>query len=108
LASGLLTGKYLDGVPEDSRATLPGYGWLANRLTDQSAQDKVRRLVPIAQDLDCSLAQLALAWCTKNPQVSTVITGASKASQVAENFGALSVISSLTPEVMERIAAAIK
>jgi len=108
LASGLLTGKYLDGVPEDSRATLPGYGWLAQRLTDQAAQEKVRRLVPIAKDLDCSLAQLALAWCTKNPRVSTVITGASKAAQVAENFGALAVIPRLTPEVMDRVAAAIR
>lgn len=108
LASGLLTGKYRDGVPEDSRAALAGYGWLAQRLTDPSAQDKVRRLVPIADELDCSLAQLALAWCTKNPNVSTVITGASKASQVTENFGALDVIGRLTPEVMNRIAEAVK
>lgn len=108
LASGLLTGKYRDGVPEDSRAALAGYGWLAQRLTDPSAQDKVRRLVPIADDLECSLAQLALAWCTKNPNVSTVITGASKASQVTENFGALDVIGRLTPEVMNRIAEAVK
>jgi aryl-alcohol dehydrogenase-like predicted oxidoreductase len=68
----------------------------------------VRRLVPIADELECSLAQLALAWCTKNPNVSTVITGASKASQVTENFGALDVIGRLTPEVMNRIAEAVK
>ena len=103
LASGLLTGKYLDGVPADSRAALPGYGWLAGRLTDQASLDIVRALVPVADSLDCTLAQLALAWCTKNPQVSTVITGASRESQVHENFGALDVIPLLTDEVMARI-----
>lgn len=104
LASGLLTGKYVDGVPEDSRASLPGYAWLAKRLTDERSQHTVKALVPVARDLGCSLAQLALAWCTKNPNVSTVITGASRASQVEENFGALDVIELLTDEVMERIA----
>ena len=103
LASGLLTGKYLEGVPTDSRAALPGYGWLASRLTDQASLDVVRALVPIADSLGCTLAQLALAWCTKNPHVSTVITGASRESQVHENFGALDVIPLLTDEVMARI-----
>ncbi|MEY2996326.1 MAG: hypothetical protein RLZZ39_1151 [Actinomycetota bacterium] len=107
LASGLLTGKYLDGVPSDSRAALPGYGWLASRLTDQKSLDVVRALVPIADSLGCSLAQLALAWCTKNPHVSTVITGASRESQVHENFGALDVIPLLDDEVMARIDAVL-
>jgi voltage-dependent potassium channel beta subunit len=107
LASGLLTGKYLDGVPADSRAALPGYGWLASRLTDETSLGIVRDLKPIADDLGCSLAQLALAWCTKNPRVSTVITGASRVSQVHENFGALDVIPLLTDEVMARIDAVL-
>ena len=107
LASGLLTGKYLDGVPADSRAALPGYGWLASRLTDEKSLGIVRDLKPIADDLGCSLAQLALAWCTKNPHVSTVITGASRVSQVHENFGALDVIPLLTDEVLARIEAVL-
>jgi voltage-dependent potassium channel beta subunit len=108
LASGLLTGKYRDGIPPDSRGALPGYGWLAEEMTDAAAVAKVEQLRPIADELGCTLAQLALAWCTKNPNVSTVITGASKASQVVENFAALDVIPALTPEVLERIDAAVK
>jgi voltage-dependent potassium channel beta subunit len=107
LASGLLTGKYRDGIPDDSRGALPGYGWLAREITDPAALAKVEKLRPIADELGCSLAQLALAWCTKNPNVSTVITGASKSSQVVENFGALDVIPALTVDVLERIDAAI-
>ncbi len=108
LASGLLTGKYRDGIPPDSRGALPGYGWLAEEMTDPAAVAKVEQLRPIADELGCTLAQLGLAWCTKNPNVSTVITGASKASQVVENFAALDVIPALTPEVLERIDAAVK
>ncbi len=107
LASGLLTGKYANGIPEDSRGALPGHGWLAERLTDPVQVGKVERLRPIAAELDCSLAQLAIAWCAANPQVSTVITGASRASQVVENFEAVDVLGRLTPEVMERIEAVI-
>jgi len=107
LASGLLTGKYRDGVPDDSRGALPGYEWLADRLTDAESLAKVERLRPIAADLDCSMAQLAIAWCAANPRVSTVITGASRPSQVVENFAAIDVLPLLTAEVMERIAAAI-
>ena len=103
LASGLLTGKYRDGVPEDSRAALPGYGWLAKSITDPAKVAKVEQLRPIADELGCSLAQLALAWCAKNPNVSTVITGASKASQVVENFEAMALIPKITPEVLDRI-----
>jgi voltage-dependent potassium channel beta subunit len=103
LASGLLTGKYLNGVPEGSRATLPGYEWLRNTLTDEASNKKVAEVKKIADDLDVSLAQFSLAWCTKNPHVSTVITGASSADQVRENMKALDVIPLLTPEIMERV-----
>jgi voltage-dependent potassium channel beta subunit len=99
LASGLLTGKYRDGIPEDSRAALGGYEWLADRLTDDEAIAKVEKLRPIADRLGCTMAQLALAWCTKHPMVSSVITGASRASQVVENFETLDVIPLLTDEV---------
>jgi voltage-dependent potassium channel beta subunit len=108
LASGLLTGKYRDGVPGGSRGALPGYGWLAEQITDPAALAKVERLRPIADDLGCTLAQLALAWCTKNLNVSTVITGASRVGQVIENFAALDVIPALTPEVLARIDAAVE
>jgi voltage-dependent potassium channel beta subunit len=107
LASGLLTGKYRDGVPEDSRAAAPGYGWLADNITKPASVAKVERLRPIAEELGCTLAQLAIAWCTANPHVSTVITGASRASQVAENFAALEVIPMLTPEILAQIDAAV-
>ena len=103
LGSGLLTGKYANGIPEDSRGALPGHGWLAERLTDPVRIQKVEGLRPIAAELDCSLAQLAIAWCAANPHVSTVITGASRASQVVENFAAIDVLPRLTPEVMGRI-----
>ena len=108
LASGVLTGKYQDGVPADSRGALPGYEWLADRLVNDITRAKVARLLPIAERLGCRLAQLALAWCTKNPNVSTVITGASRAAQVTENFAALDVIPLLTPEVMDEIEVALK
>jgi voltage-dependent potassium channel beta subunit len=102
LASGLLTGKYNDGIPADSRASLEGYEWLQRGITPERIE-KVRQLQPVASELDCSLAQLALAWCLKNPNVSTVITGASRAAQVTENMKALDIAPKLTPEVMERI-----
>jgi voltage-dependent potassium channel beta subunit len=108
LASGLLTGKYQAGIPEDSRAALDGYDWLAPRLTDAKALGKVERLKPIAEELGCSLAQLSIAWCAANPHVSTVITGASRASQVVENFAAIDVLPLLTPDVLARIDDAVK
>jgi voltage-dependent potassium channel beta subunit len=107
LASGLLTGKYLDGIPEDSRAALGGYQWLAERVTAEQANERVRRLAPIAEDLGCTLAQLAIAWCARNPNVSTVITGASRVEQVRENMGALDVLPLLTDDVAARIDAAL-
>jgi voltage-dependent potassium channel beta subunit len=103
LASGLLSGKYVDGIPEGSRATLPGYEWLRDRLTDPDANAKVRALGGLAEELSCSLAQLALAWCVKNPHVSTVITGASRPEQVHENLGALDVLGRLDDVTMSRI-----
>lgn len=103
LSSGVLTGKYLDGIPEGSRATVDGYEWLAEMITDPVRNDKVRKLVPIAAELDCSLAQLSLAWCMKNPNVSSVITGASRPEQVSANMGALDVVDRLDSTVMQRI-----
>jgi len=107
LASGLLTGKYRDGIPEDSRASLSGYGWLAERMNDRDAVERIERLRPIADRLGCTMAQLALAWCTKHPMVSTVITGASRPSQVVENFGALDVIPLITDEVKAEMESAL-
>ncbi len=107
LASGLLTGKYNDGIPAGSRGAVKGYEWLAERLTDPARIAKVKRLAPIAADLGCSLAQLALAWCLKNPHVSTVITGASRPEQVHENLQALPVVAQLAPDVLARIDAAL-
>jgi len=103
LASGLLTGKYNDGIPADSRATLKGYDWLHDQLTDQEKIEKVKALEPIATELGCSLAQLSLAWVARNPNVSTVITGASRVDQVRENMQTVDVIPRLTPEIMQRI-----
>jgi voltage-dependent potassium channel beta subunit len=107
LASGLLTGKYLDGVPDGSRATLPGYEWLKAMLTDPDRNAKVRRLAAVADELGCSLAQLSIAWCARNPHVSTVITGASRVEQVEENLGALDVLARLDDEVVARIEVAV-
>ncbi len=103
LASGLLTGKYNDGIPEGSRGKLPGYEWLHEQLTNQDAISRVRQLQVIAGNLGVPLAQMALAWCLKNPNVSTVITGASRVEQVRENMKALDVVQKLTPDIMEQI-----
>jgi voltage-dependent potassium channel beta subunit len=107
LASGLLTGKYNAGIPPGSRGTLKGFEWLAERLSDPGKIAVVRRLAPIAADLGCTLAQMSLAWCLKNPRVSTVITGASNPAQVLENMQALAVLPKLAPDVMARIEAAL-
>ncbi len=110
LASGLLTGKYNKGIPDGTRLSLPDYEWLKKRILSEEGQkniDKVRKLEPIANDLDISLPQLALAWCLKNPNVSTVITGASKPEQVTENMKTLDVVSKLTDDVMEKIEAVL-
>ena len=103
LASGLLSGKYNKGIPKDSRCALKGYEWLKNKLTDEQKLAKVAALEPIAKELGCTLSQLALAWCLKNPFVSTVITGASRVEQVHENMKASEVVDKITPEIMETI-----
>jgi voltage-dependent potassium channel beta subunit len=103
LASGLLTGKYSKGIPKDSRGALKGYDWLKNNFTDEEKRARVGALEVIAKELDCKLSQLALAWCLKNPFVSTVITGASRVEQVHENMKAIEVEPKLTPEILERI-----
>jgi voltage-dependent potassium channel beta subunit len=107
LASGLLTGKYLDGIPGGSRAALSGYEWIRGRVTDAAANERVRRLKGIADQLGCSTAQLAIAWCAANPDVSTVITGASRPEQVHENLGALDVLLVLDEALRRRIEEAM-
>jgi voltage-dependent potassium channel beta subunit len=103
LASGMLTGKYNQGIPEGSRGTLKGYDWLHEALTDKDRIAMVQALEPIAGDLGCTLSQLSLAWCLKNPYVSTVITGASRVEQVHENMKASEIAPRLTPEILEKI-----
>jgi voltage-dependent potassium channel beta subunit len=105
LASGLLTGKYRAGVPEGSRGTIPRMKFLVEELTDKAKNEAVAKLGEIARELGCNTAQLALAWCAKNPRVSTVITGASRVDQVRENMKAVEVLPKLTPDVMRRIDA---
>jgi voltage-dependent potassium channel beta subunit len=103
LASGQLTGKYLDGIPEGSRGALAGYEWLRAELEDPGRNAKVRALKRVADELHCPLPQLAIAWCAANPNVSSVITGASRVEQIRENLGALEVLERLDAGVMRRI-----
>lgn len=103
LASGLLTGKYSQGIPQGSRGALEGYDWLHDHLTNQDKLAKVQALEPIAKDFGCTLSQLAIAWCLTNPYVSTVITGASRVEQVHENMKASEVVGKLTPDILKKI-----
>ena len=103
LASGMLTGKYSEGIPQGSRGALKGFDWLHDQLTDKEMLAKVQALEPIARGLNCTLSQLALAWCLKNPFVSTVITGASRVEQVRENMKASEIAPNLTREILEKI-----
>ena len=106
LASGILTGKYSHGIPAQSRLNIPGYEWLKKQYATPEGQakiDKAGKLGAIASELGVSTAQLALAWCLKNPNVSTVILGASKKAQLAENLKAIDAVSKLTPAVMDHI-----
>jgi len=106
LGSGLLTGKYNDGVPEDSRMALKGYEWLRERVEDKGAREKiekVKKLAEVAKDLGISLPRFSLAWCLKNPNVSTVILGASRKEQIEENLLAIDDVDLLSSEVMKRI-----
>lgn len=104
LASGVLTGKYLEEFPEDTRLGMKGLEWLKNDVLNESRLSIVRRLkAEVADELGVSLPKLAIAWCIKNPQVSTVILGASKVPHLHENLDALELTPQLTPEVMQRI-----
>ena len=105
LASGLLSGKYQGGVPDGSRAAVESYAFLREGLLDPAKNATVAQLAPIAAELGCTLAQLAIAWVAKNPRVSSVITGASRVDQLQSNLGALAVVDQLNPELMARIAA---
>ena len=103
LASGLLTGKYNDGVPDGSRGALAGFDWLQNQLTDAARLKRVAALKPLAEKMGASLAQFSLAWCLQNPHVSTVLTGASRVEQVSENMKAIEFVDSFTPDLMQEI-----
>ena len=106
LASGILTGKYNDSVPEDSRINLPGYEWLKEMFGSPEGKanlQKVVRLTELAKELEVKVAQLAIAWCANNPHVSTVILGASRVEQLEETITSLDVLPKLTPEVLEKI-----
>jgi voltage-dependent potassium channel beta subunit len=107
LASGLLSGKYRDGIPPGSRGTVENYAFLRERLTDARRNERVGRLAPLAHELGCTLAQLALAWCLKNPRVASVITGATRVTQIRENMHAIEVAPRLTPEILQRIDAIV-
>lgn len=103
LASGVLSGKYRNGVPADTRGALPGYEWLRRSLVDSERNMCAAKLARVALELGCTPAQLAIAWCTMHPGVSSVILGASRPHQVRENLGALAVAARLTPETMSLI-----
>lgn len=109
LASGALTGKYLNGIPDGSRASLKGYEWLRETMVEsergQSRMEKVAKLMPVAQGPGVSLSRLAIAWCLLNENVSTVIPGASSEEQLRENLTATQVLPLLTQEVQERLTA---
>ena len=105
LASGLLSGKYNDGVPEGSRFAITGFDWLKERWMKEEFIGKVRELGKLAAELGMTTAQLAIGWCTKNPNVTTVILGASRKEQLLENLGAIEAAAKLDASVMERIEA---
>ncbi|QEC41244.1 potassium channel beta subunit family protein [Pseudobacter ginsenosidimutans] len=103
LAAGFLTGKYNDGIPADSRLALEGFDWLKDRWIQDAKLEKVKKLTELAKQLNVSLASLAIAWTIKNPNVTTAILGATKRSQLDDNFKALDVLQLLTPEVLAQI-----
>ena len=108
LASGLLTGKYNQGIPDGTRASLAGYEWLREHFTDEAAIEgieKIGQLIPIAEGMGATMAQFALAWTLLNPNVSTTITGASRVEQVKENLKALDFVSQFTTDVIEKVEA---
>lgn len=103
LAAGFLTGKYLNGIPDDSRLAIQGFDWLKERWVQEAKIEKVKKLAVLAQEMGVSLAELAIAWTIKNPNVTTAILGATKKQQLEENLKALQVLPLLTPEIMEKI-----
>lgn len=103
LASGLLTGKYNNGIPKDSRGALEGFGWLQDQLTDPKSLAQVSALAPLAEQMGATLAQFSLAWCLQNSYVSTVITGASRVEQVHENMKALNFVDQFSSDVLKAI-----
>jgi len=103
LASGYLTGKYLNQSPADSRLNREELGWLSERLLQETHAEKVKNLMALASNLGVSMPQLGVAWCLKNPDVSTVILGATKPEQLQETLTAPSILPLLTADVMERI-----
>lgn len=103
LAAGLLSGKYLEGVPKGSRLGMKGFEWLSDRWLQKDKLDKVRKLQKIATELECTLAQLSIAWTLANPNVSSTILGATQKSQLVENFKALEVLEKLTPARLAKI-----
>jgi voltage-dependent potassium channel beta subunit len=107
LASGLLSGKYRNGIPAGSRGAVESYSFLREGLTDPVKNAVVGQLETVANELGCTLAQLALAWCLRNPRVSSVITGATRVEQVRENMSALDVVDKLTPDVLTRIGSIV-
>jgi aryl-alcohol dehydrogenase-like predicted oxidoreductase len=106
LASGVLTGKYADGIPDGSRLALPEYQWLRDRIETEEGRAKIAKageLQTVANDLGISMAQLAIAWCLKNPNVSTVILGASNVEQLEQNLASADKLDLLTDDVLERV-----
>lgn len=103
LASGLLTGKYNDGIPDDSRFQLEGFEWLRDRWVMQDKIKRVQQLGSLAKALKVSMASLSIAWCIKNPNVTTAILGATKKEQLLDNLTAMDTLALLTPEIMEQI-----
>ena len=103
LASGMLTGKYNNGVPSDSRLGIAGFEWLKDRWMQDRVLEKVKALGTLANELGVTLPAMSIAWCIKNPNVTTAILGATKKEQLLENLKALEVVEKLTPEVMNRI-----
>jgi aryl-alcohol dehydrogenase-like predicted oxidoreductase len=108
LASGILTGKYNNGIPKNSRLAVEGFEWLRDRELKEERIKKVVKLESIAKKLDCSLATLSIAWCIHNPNVSTAILGATSIAQLKENLEAIKIVSKLTPQIIESIEAIMK
>ena len=108
LASGLLTGKYNNGIPADSRMAIPGFDWLKDKTLTEEKINKVRKLKTVADKLETTMAVLALAWCIKNEHVTTAILGATKKEQLTENLKAIAIYPKLSMEIMQEIETIIQ